>query len=88
MVESTAFTAKGRNATWGTIWCEQGVQRHLKTNPADVTLLTKQIESMGLHLTDYETLEMALKDYASQEKAVGRLVEGVLKELERRNLVS
>jgi hypothetical protein len=43
---------------------------------------------MGLHLTDYETLEMALKDYASQEKAVGRLVEGVLKELERRNLVS
>lgn len=71
-----------------TIWCERGVQRFLKNNPTDAPFLIKQMESMGLHLTDYETLELALNNYASQEKAVSRLVEGVLKEFDRRNLVS
>ena len=70
-----------------TIWGERGVQRYTKSHPEAIPLLAEQLRSMGLHLLDYAVLAKALRDYAVEETTVDRLIHGVLKEFERRNLV-
>jgi len=71
-----------------TIWKERSVPRYLKSNPDAAPLLAEQINTMGLHLADYSMLEHAMKDYAAQEKTVERLIEGVLQEFKRRDLLT
>lgn len=71
-----------------TLWDERGVQRYTKSHPEAIPLLAKQLSSMGLHLLDYSVLAKALRDYAVEETTVDRLIHGVLKEFERRNLVA
>jgi hypothetical protein len=71
----------------GKIWGERGVKRHLKHFPESVHDIAKHIDSMGVHLSNYETLGRALSNYAAEEKTVGRLIEGVLAEFEARGLL-
>lgn len=70
------------------IWDEKGVVAHLNKNPGCVASLTEQINSMGLVLADYDMLASALSEYASREETLSRLIEGVLKEFDRRNLTT
>lgn len=70
------------------VWDEKGVLRYMNNNPGCVASLSKQINSMGLVLADYEMLATALNKYASHEETLSRLIEGVLKEFDRRKLNS
>jgi len=69
------------------LWSERGVRRFLINNPGDVLRLADRLQTMGLHLVDYSPIERVLKDYAKKEVAVHRLIQGVLEEFSRRNLV-
>jgi len=69
------------------VWGERGVKRFLANNPDAAEKLAERLRTMGLHITDYATLAHILQDYATEETAVNRLIQGVLEELLRRNLV-
>ncbi len=69
------------------IWNQSGVKKFLNSDPDSVSDILGQVNSMGLHLADYRILEKMLREYATKEKTVERLIEGVLMEFKRRHLV-
>jgi len=68
------------------VWGEAGVPSFLEKNPGVTAALSQQVSSMGLHLADYRSLQTTLQEYATEEKTVSRLIEGVLWEFARRGL--
>ena len=70
-----------------TIWGERGVQRYTKAHPEAVPQLIDRMTSMGLHVLDYAVLANVLRHYAAEETTVNRLIQGVLREFERRELL-
>jgi len=68
------------------VWGEAGVPSFLEKNPGVAAALSQQVSSMGLHLADYRSLQTTLQEYATEEKTVSRLIEGVLWEFARRGL--
>lgn len=70
-----------------TVWSQRGVQSYVRSNPDDISSISKLVRTMGLHLADYSLFEGALRKYAAEEKTVEHLIQGVLHEFSRRHLV-
>jgi hypothetical protein len=71
-----------------TVWSQRGVQRFMKTHPEQIGHLATRVKTIGLHLADYNALDKVLREYAAEERAVVRLINGLRGELKRRMLVS
>ncbi|MCH8533252.1 MAG: hypothetical protein LAT65_20630 [Saccharospirillum sp.] len=70
------------------VWTQPGVRKFTSKNPELVPKLIEKVESMGLTLIDYPSFSGVLRQFASEEPTVSRLVGGVLDELSRRGLIT
>ena len=69
------------------IWTEAGVKRFISKNPESLIKLIDRLKTMGLYLANYTLLEHILREFATRETGVRRLIEGVRAEFLRRNLI-